>query len=94
MRSRYCAYTLQMDDYLLATWHSSTRPGNLNSDQDGALKWLGLTVGQCETRENEAFVSFVARFREPGGGAAQRLVERSRFVREAGRWFYVDGDIR
>jgi SEC-C motif domain protein len=40
---------------------------------------------------NEGFVEFVARSKPAGGGAAQRLHERSRFVREAGRWFYVDG---
>ncbi|MBS0554808.1 MAG: hypothetical protein JSS47_20145, partial [Proteobacteria bacterium] len=35
---------------------------------------------------------FVARFRV--GGRAQRLHETSRFVREDGRWYYVDGDIQ
>jgi SEC-C motif-containing protein len=28
------------------------------------------------------------------GGRAQRLHETSRFVREDGRWFYVDGEMR
>ena len=28
------------------------------------------------------------------GGRVQRLQECSRFVREQGRWFYVDGDVR
>ena len=37
-------------------------------------------------------VEFVARCR-PGSGAAVRLHERSRFVREGGRWYYVDGDM-
>jgi SEC-C motif-containing protein len=27
-------------------------------------------------------------------GRAHRLQELSRFVREEGRWFYVDGDLR
>ena len=92
MRSRYCAYTLNQEDYLLATWHASTRPAHLNTREEGELKWLGLSVGQCETAGDTAFVNFVARFREPGGGPAQRLVERSRFLREGGCWFYVDGE--
>ena len=92
MRSRYCAYTQNLDAYLLATWHSSTRPPQLNTREDGDLKWLGLAVGKCETAGDTAYVSFVARFREPGGGAAQRLSERSRFLREDGLWFYVDGE--
>ena len=37
-------------------------------------------------------VEFVARLRY-GGGKAQRMHEVSRFVREDGRWYYVDGDI-
>jgi SEC-C motif-containing protein len=92
MRSRYSAYTRNLDAYLLATWHSSTRPQQLNTREEGALKWLGLTVGKCETSGDTAHVSFVARFREPGGGAAQRLKECSRFLREGGLWFYVDGE--
>jgi uncharacterized protein YchJ len=40
---------------------------------------------------DHAEVEFVARSRLAGRG--QRLHERSRFVREEGRWFYVDGDL-
>jgi len=39
MRSRYSAYALGLLDYLLATWHPSTAPGDLELD---AVKWLGL----------------------------------------------------
>ena len=39
-----------------------------------------------------ATVEFVARSKQ--GGRAQRLHEASRFVREQGRWYYVDGDLR
>ena len=41
MRSRYSAYVLGLLDYLLATWHPSTAPGDLELD---AVKWLGLEV--------------------------------------------------
>ena len=41
---------------------------------------------------DHATVEFVARSKL--GGRAQRLHETSRFVREDGRWFYVDGDMR
>ena len=41
---------------------------------------------------NKATVEFVARFKI-SGGRAERLHEISRFVREEGRWFYVDGKI-
>jgi SEC-C motif-containing protein len=89
MRSRYSAFVLGRRDYLLATWHASTRPSDLTLDP--AAKWLGLKVrSQRLLDADHAEVEFVARYRE--GGRAVRLHERSRFVRESGRWFYVDGD--
>ena len=91
MRSRYCAFVLERADYLLVTWNSSTRPATL--DFDAGAKWLGLEVRQHQlTGADGAEVEFVARYRMQG--QAVRLHERSRFVREGGRWFYVDGDQR
>jgi SEC-C motif-containing protein len=91
MRSRYSAFALERADYLLATWHSSTRPASL--DFDAGAKWLGLEVREHKTTgADTAEVEFVARYRVDG--RAVRLHERSRFVREDGRWFYVDGDQR
>ena len=89
MRSRYTAFVLGRRDYLLATWHASTRPTDLALDP--GAKWLGLEVRSHQLVDaDHAEVEFVARYRE--GGRAVRLHERSRFVRESGRWFYVDGD--
>ena len=92
MRSRYSAFVLKNQDYLLATWHSSTRPASIEFDPN--LKWLHLDV--IEATENDpvhAQVEFVARFRL-GGGSAARHHERSQFVRENGCWFYVAGELR
>jgi SEC-C motif-containing protein len=92
MRSRYTAYTLAREDYLLATWHSSTRPASLELASGTPRKWLALDVKRHEqSGSNQALVEFVARYRV--GGQAHRLHEASRFVREAGQWFYVDGAI-
>lgn len=89
MRSRYSAFALGLADYLLASWHASTRPVTLTLDTD--LKWLGLSVKSHQaTGADSATVEFVARSRS-GGASAQRLHERSRFLREDGRWFYLDG---
>ena len=89
MRSRYSAFIFQRADYLLATWHASTRPTTL--DFAPGAKWLGLDVRSHRVLDaDHAEVEFVARCRE--AGRATRLHERSRFVRESGRWFYVDGD--
>ena len=90
MRSRYTAFVAERAEYLQATWHPSTRPAAL--EFDAGAKWLGLTVRSHRTTgADRAEVTFVARYRV--GGRAVRLEETSRFVREGGRWFYVDGDL-
>lgn len=90
MRSRYTAFVLERADYLLATWHTSRRPSGISFDPD--VKWLGLEVRRHHPLDDtHAEVEFVARQKKPGS-AAIRLHERSRFVRELGRWYYVDGD--
>jgi SEC-C motif-containing protein len=101
MRSRYSAYVRGLEDYLLATWHPDTRPAALDLADDAAVRWLGLEVRRHEPPADAdadaaatvafvAFVEFVACCRR--GGRAQRLHERSRFLREDGRWYYVDGE--
>lgn len=91
MRSRYSAFVLDKLPYLLDTWHPSTRPASLEPNPPG-LKWLGLAIKQARTQDaDHATVEFVARSRL--AGRASRLHEVSRFVRESGRWYYVDGDL-
>ena len=91
MRSRYSAYALGLRDYVLATWHPSTRPAALELDP-AATRWLGLEVKRHRADgEDAATVEFVARYRV-GGGSAVRLHEVSRFLREDGRWYYLDGE--
>lgn len=93
MRSRYSAYVLKREDYLLASWHPSTRPAHLKLQaQQPAPSWLGLSVLRHEGTADAALVEFVARLRY-GGGKAQRMHEISRFVRELGRWYYLDGEL-
>jgi SEC-C motif domain protein len=93
MRSRYSAYVLRLEAYLLASWHASTRPASLDlAAETPPPKWLGLKVLRHESQGDAAVVEFVAKFKL-GGGSAQRLHEISRFVREDARWFYVDGDL-
>ena len=90
MRSRYSAFVRGDVPYLLATWYSSQRPAELTLE--AGAKWLGLQIRRHRmTGADTAEVEFVARFRV--GGKAVRQHERSRFVREEGRWFYVDGDV-
>ena len=88
MRSRYSAYVLGLIDYLLATWHPSASPGELEL---APVKWLGLEVRHAQSSGDAGVVEFVARCRDSHG--AQRIHEISRFVRDDGRWYYIDGQI-
>ncbi|MES2192584.1 MAG: YchJ family metal-binding protein [Pseudomonadota bacterium] len=90
MRSRYSAFVLCRDDYLRATWHTSTRPTDVAADAD--TRWLGLEVRAHKLQDaDHATVEFVARYRI--NGRAVRIHELSRFVREQGRWYYLDGEL-
>jgi SEC-C motif-containing protein len=88
MRSRYSAYVLGKIDYLLTTWHPSTAPGDLELQP---IQWMGLEVRNEETAGDVAMVEFVARYKV--NGRAQRMIETSRFVRQEGRWWYIDGQV-
>lgn len=91
MRSRYSAFVLGDTGHILRTWHPSTRPASV--ELEAGAHWLGLDIRHhVITGEHSAEVEFVARFRV--GGREVRQHERSRFVREDGVWFYVDGDVR
>jgi SEC-C motif-containing protein len=93
MRSRYSAYVLEDEEYLLASWHPSTRPERLGLGEGGRVKWLGLKILAARAggpEDSEGMVEFVARYK--GDGRATRLHERSRFERIEGRWLYVDAE--
>lgn len=93
MRSRFRAFRDADADWLLRTWHPTTRPDSLDLTDNPV--WRGLQIvdtvdgGQDDTA---GVVEFRATYREPGGGVGVQH-ERSRFIREDGRWFYVDGDV-
>ncbi len=94
MRSRYTAFTLGNNRYLMESWAEETRPREINADE-GAIQWLGLTVESCEGGEDdskEGTVTFTARFLS--GRHLCSLHERSRFIRKKGLWFYLDGETR
>ncbi|MBV2180176.1 MAG: hypothetical protein KUL86_02955 [Castellaniella sp.] len=90
MRSRYSAYVLDEIDYLMQTWHPDIRPSRLEPNEPGT-RWLGLEVRHhVHLDVDHAIVEFVARVRIHG--RASRIHETSRFVREDGRWMYVDAE--
>ncbi|MBN9168558.1 MAG: SEC-C domain-containing protein [Microbacterium sp.] len=90
MRSRYTANVIGDAAYLLQTWHPGTAPESI--DLDAALRWTGLQIvavdggGDADAR---GVVEFAADWRSAAGRGTLR--ERSRFVRQSGRWWYLDG---
>ena len=89
MRSRYSAFVLGLTSYLKDSWHNSTRPSDLTLTDNP--QWLKLEVLAAAMTDHTGTVHFKAHYQE--GGAMGCLEERSNFVREHGRWYYVDGEI-
>jgi SEC-C motif-containing protein len=89
MRSRYSAFTMLNEEYLLRTWHPSTRPPSLALDR--RVRWLSLEIiGRTagSVLVNKGTVEFRARWRSPHGVTGEQH-ENSQFVRDSGSWFYV-----
>lgn len=92
MRSRFEAFRRADAEWLLHTWHSSTRPKVLNLDDNPT--WRGLQIVEViagEAADDAGIVEFRATYLN-NDGSIGILHERSRFVKEVGHWYYVDGE--
>lgn len=93
MRSRFSAFAVGDAAYLFDSWHPSTRPASVDLEED--TRWLRLDILSTSAGgpfDDRGEVAFEARYRTAEGDRGV-LRERSRFVRERGRWYYVDGDV-
>lgn len=105
MRSRYSAFVVRDERYLIDTWHPGTVPDDF--DLRERITWTGLDIIDAPPvdgggaagaggggRSGLVFgtVEFVAHYRDASGDGEQH--ERSRFVLQAGRWWYLDGVVR
>ena len=88
MRSRYSAYVLKNERYLLESWHASTRPKSLEIAHD-STHWEKLKI----ISTGEKVVCFVAYFTQDTLDKEKKyaLTELSHFVKEE-KWFYLKGD--
>lgn len=96
MRSRYTAFTLRDADHLLRSWHPRTRPARaeLVDSLSPEVRWLRLDVLSTTAGgpfDDAGTVEFIAISKGPRGREEQH--ELSRFVREDGAWFYLDGEL-
>lgn len=91
MRSRYTAFTMQENDYLLQSWAQETRPETLDSEE-GAVRWIGLQVEETEKGgegDDTGTVCFTATFIV--STHLCQLHEKSNFIKKDNQWFYLDG---
>jgi SEC-C motif-containing protein len=89
MRSRFSAFATGDVAYLRDTWHPATRPARLDLDpgqQWTRLEILGRTGGGMF--DADGTVEFRAHYRD--GSTPGALHENSSFVRDSGRWLYVE----
>lgn len=94
MRSRYSAFVLKLGDYVLATWDKSSRPKNANLDTS-PTEWQSLEIIDCkkgQANDNKGVVEFKAHYRLDGKDFT--LHEVSRFIKQQGQWFYLDGAVK
>ena len=93
MRSRFVAFKHQLTGYLLATWAPQTRPETIDYQPD--LNWIELSINgrkKGRKKDSEGWVTFVAHYELDGDRGV--LHEKSHFIKEDGKWFYLDGDIK
>lgn len=92
MRSRFSAFAVHDEAYLLRSWHPDTRPPAV--DFDPSLRWRRLEILNSTDGGafgNEGTVEFRAHYTVQGRPG--RLHENSRFTRYEGAWVYVDGTV-
>lgn len=92
MRSRYTAYTLGNIDYIMRTMKSPAAD-DFNAEEtkewSKQVKWLKLEVLNSSPFDTKGYVEFMAHFTY--ADKKQVIHERSEFILENGRWYYIDG---
>jgi SEC-C motif-containing protein len=94
MRSRYTAYALRDGAYLQATWDATKRPESIDFSREN-IEWLRLEITETKKgglKDSKGLVTFKAYYRQDG--EEHVMNEISRFTKQGGRWFYLDGVIK
>jgi len=94
MRSRYSSFALDLAEYIMITTHPNNsdyteekenwRKSILDFSQN--TQFVGLKILDFIDGENEAFVTFEALL------DSGILKEKSRFLKEEGKWLYESGE--
>ena len=94
MRSRYTAYALRDGAYLQATWDITKRPESIDFSRE-TINWLRLEITETKKggiKDSKGQVTFKAFYSQDNEEYVMN--EISRFTKQGGRWFYLDGIIK
>lgn len=99
MRSRYSAYARAKSDYIIETTHpkSSHYNRNLAQFKDEVLEFskntefLGLEILEHSYEKDQGRVVFHATLKQ--GDQDISFKEKSLFIKELGRWYYLEGTV-
>jgi SEC-C motif-containing protein len=93
MRSRFTAFAMQNQAYILETWDLTKRPSRV--DFQDAIKWERLEVIE-KKKGGDKDVKGIVEFKAYYLLDSDKYVvnEISRFRKEQGRWYYLDGAVK
>ncbi|WP_422362026.1 YchJ family protein [Reichenbachiella sp.] len=98
MKSRYAAYSIGEAQYLLDTTHKKNRSAySIEGIEQWSKEntWTKLEIVSVEhgsISDDRGLVEFKAHFTDPVG-ENQVHHERSSFLKDDGKWYYLDGQI-
>lgn len=95
MRSRFSAYAMQNETYLLETWDCNKRPDSVDFSKEGDIEWTKLNIISKKKgggKDSKGIVEFKAFYTQ--GGDDYVMNEISGFIKKEGKWFYLDGVVK
>ena len=98
MKSRYWAYAIEKSEYIILTTHQNNRVFNTDTkvwnndilDFSRNTKFEKLEILEFIDGQTESFVTFKANITQNKQDVS--FIEKSRFVKENGKWQYIDGE--
>ncbi len=99
MRSRYVAWSLALIDYLIETTAPKQQHGLVRKEMEEwaeQTSWQNLTIVDTQAglaADSFGEVEFKATFLLPPSQQSHEHHERSHFIKENGRWYFLDANI-